>query len=587
MEGNTPDEPAPEGSVIPVAAPLGVRAASAGAAPAKASFGPWLRTIMSVVGLVVGTIATWTLRISLPLIFANVLLRAFPYRATVAGVRFRVQGTLFTRRGFTADTTLGSWEFPHVDGLPIGVHVSAVDVDLLRLSKVANPNTTAFVDQLKEGFSHQLPIIVLWLVGLTLLGGGLGLAMAAAINMAVRYLRGLPRRTGELRLRGRQLACAVMITALVASYGVLSFNRNWTKQSRLTGTLGAMQLFPSQLAQFYNQQSKAYNVLGAVVGIQAALQARIDQQNTTATAYNIMFISDMHLAAEYPLVEQYIDNFEVKLIVNTGDESEFGTVAEMTPTYLAAMARVTKKVPMLWVAGNHDSPDTIRVMSKVPGVTVLGAKSRQPDGSYRVSGSRIKAFGLTIAGIADPRVYGADGAYGSGENKVTDPLERQAMDDAVSAVSKDLSVDIFASHEPSATTELAKQLPGRIRQLNSGHTHQQNKTGSIQHDGLIDLVEGSTGAGGLDNINRGTEAPPVEFSIESVAPDCQFTKLLRFQLADPSLPTDAGAVSVGDNVTMSSVYLSAQKLVPDRVCDVHSGLGTVRPLTAPVDGTGG
>jgi hypothetical protein len=38
---------------------------------------------------------------------------------------------------------------------------------------------------------------------------------------------------------------------------------------------------------------------------------------------------------------------------------------------------------------------------------------------------------------------------------------------------------------------------------------------------------------------------------------------------------------------MSSVYLSAQKLVPDRVCDVHSGLGTVRPLTAPVDGTGG
>jgi hypothetical protein len=324
MEDSTPDEPAREGSVTPVAAPLGAPAAGAGGSPAKASFRPWLRTIMSLVGLVVGTIATWTLRISLPLIFANVLLRAFPYRATVAGVPFRVQGTLFTRRGFTADTTLGSWEFPHVDGLPIGVHISAVDVDLLRLSKVANPDTSAFVDQLKEGFSHQLPVIVLWLVGLALLGGGLGLAMAAAINMAVRYLRGLPRRSGELRLRGRQFACAVVVTAVVASYGVLSFNRNWTKQSRLTGTLGAMQLFPSQLAQFYNQQSKAYNVLGAVVGIQAALQARIDQQNTTATAYNIMFISDMHLAAEYPLVEQYIDNFDVKLIVNTGDESDQG-----------------------------------------------------------------------------------------------------------------------------------------------------------------------------------------------------------------------------------------------------------------------
>ena len=59
----------------------------------------------------------------------------------------------------------------------------------------------------------------------------------------------------------------------------------------------------------------------------------------------------------------------------------------------------------------------------IPGVTVLGAKSATADG-YTVSASEVEAFGLTIAGVPDPRVYGASGAYGSNDPPVTDPLER-------------------------------------------------------------------------------------------------------------------------------------------------------------------
>jgi predicted MPP superfamily phosphohydrolase len=548
---------------------------------------PLARRVLSYSARGTRWLITQALRISLPLVFANVLLRAFPYRARVAGVPFRVQGTLFTRPGFSADTTLGNWEFPHVDGLPIGVHVTPTDVDLLQLSKAANPNTAAFGEQLKSGFTHQVPLIMLWLIGLTVIGLGLGLVMTAAINMAVRYLRGIPRREHELRLRVHQFVGAVLVTVAVAAYGIWSFNPHWTKQSRLTGTLGAVQLFPSQLEQFYNRQSKAYNVLGAVVGIQAALQDKIDQQNTSDTAFNIMYISDMHLAAEYPLVEQYVQNFDVKLIVNTGDESEFGTAAELRPSYLAAMRAVTAKAPMIWLAGNHDSPNTIRVISKVAGVTVLGGKTEQIDGSYVVSGSRVRAYGLTVAAIPDPRVYGASGAYGSADDKVTDPLERESMDAAIENVSPDAYFDIFATHEPSAAAEVGQKLPGQIRQLNSGHTHAQNKAEDVQKGGLINLVEGSTGAGGLDNINRGAETPPVEFSISSVAPNCQFTKVLRFQLADSALPTEASAVSVGDNVTVSSVYLSPQDISADRTCSVLDGIGEVKPIAAPISPSDG
>jgi predicted MPP superfamily phosphohydrolase len=526
---------------------------------------------------------TWALRIGLPLLFANALLRALPYRATAAGVPFRVQATLFTRTGLSADTTFGNWEFPHVDRLPIGVHISPVNVDVLRLSRAANPDTGAFVDRLKDDLQQQAPFVVLWLVSVAILGIALGLTTAAALNMAGRYLRRLPLRERELRIRVHQLATAGIVLLLVAGYGVLTFNRNWTKQSRLTGTLGAVQLFGGQLQQFYNQQSKAYDVVGAVIGIQAALQARIDQQNTPDTSFNIMYISDMHLAAEYPLVEQYVKNFDVRLIVNTGDESEFGTAPELTTNYLAAMKRVTAKVPMLWLAGNHDSPEIERVMRGIPGVIVLGSKAAGPDASYLVSGSRVSAFGLMIGGVPDPRVYAAAGVYGSGEDNVTNPLEIAAMDAATKDISPDLSLDIAATHEPSAAEQLAKDLGGRVRQLNSGHTHAQNATADIQKGGLINLVEGSTGAGGLDNINRKTPAPPVEFSIESVSRDCQFTKLLRFQLADPSLPTGASAASVADNVTVSTIYLTPQKLAPGRVCDVGLGITGNKALTAPVD----
>ena len=55
--------------------------------------------------------------------------------------------------------------------------------------------------------------------------------------------------------------------------------------------------------------------------------------------------------------------------------------------------------------------------------------------------------------------------------------------------------------------------------------------GSIQSGNTIDLVEGSTGAGGLDNINRGAARPPIEFSIESVASSCEFTRVILESLA--------------------------------------------------------
>jgi len=521
----------------------------------------------------------WALRIALPLAGASAMLHLFPYHAIAGGVRFKVAATLFTRSGITADTTFGSWIFGNVDGLPIGIHLSPQNVDVVKMASAATADPQAYVDSLREDFSAQVPKIVAWLAGEALLGVLLGLLVSAAVNLAVRQLRGLPRRERELRLRGRQLAASFAVLVVVAAYGAASYNPDWTKQSRLTGTLGALQLFPGQLRAYYQQRATAFDVVSGIASIQAQLQQRIEQTSTPTTAFNIMYISDMHLAGTYPLVQQYAQNFDVSLIINTGDESQFGTAAELSPGYVAQIKSLTKVAPMIWLPGNHDSPTTAQIMAKIPGVTVLGGKTTDAAGGFAVTAQQLQAFGLHVAAIPDPRVYGAAGVYGADDDKLTDPLERGAMDHALQDVPKDDWFDIFATHEPVAADEIAKVLDGRVRQTNSGHTHKQNADSDVQSGKTIKLVEGSTGAGGLKEVGLEVKPSPVAFSIESVAQDCQFTKVVRFQVNGAAPTSTDLSTADAQNVTASTLYLKPQDVADGRTCSTTQGISTVAQVS--------
>lgn len=112
----------------------------------------------------------WVLRFGLPLAGMAAMLSLFPYRLTAAGTRFAVQGSVLTRRGLSADTTFGSWTFPHVDWLPVGVHIAPVNVDLVRLSAAASPHPARYANRLRSDLVHQLPQIAAWLIGEALIG---------------------------------------------------------------------------------------------------------------------------------------------------------------------------------------------------------------------------------------------------------------------------------------------------------------------------------------------------------------------------------------------------------------------------------
>jgi hypothetical protein len=212
-------------------------------------------------------------------------------------------------------------------------------------------------------------------------------------------------------------------------------------------------------------------------------------------------------------------------------------------------------------------------MRSVPNVVVLGTKTRSPAGGYRVGGQDLNAYGLDIAAVPDPRVYGGGGEFGAEDDATVNPLEKQAVDQAVASVSKDHLFDIFATHEPVAVQQLLKKLSGQIRQTNAGHLHEQNSDSSIQKGDTIQLVEGSTGAGGLDELDRSRPPSPIEFSIESVAANCQFTRLVRFQITGTA-PTSARDVTSDKlpQVAASTHYLRPQDIGANRSCATSLGI---------------
>ncbi len=522
----------------------------------------------------------WVMRVGLALLGIAAMWSLFPVHVTAAGVVFSVQATLLHRTALSADTTFGSWTFPHVDLLPVGVHLSPVNVDLVHLAATVSGDPARFAHRLRADLIHQAPGVAVRLGVEAAIGVAAGLLLTGAIGLAVRQLRGQVRPVGLWRSAAQQTMVLVMAVTLVGDIGIATFNREWTRESELSGTLAALQLFPGRLQSFYSQHSKALNALSAVAAIQAGLQRRIDVRDLPKTAYRIMFISDMHLASTYPLVRQYVRNFHVQLIINTGDEAEFGTKAEMTSSYLAQLRSVTKLAPMIWLAGNHDSPTTVSILRSVPGVTVVGDKTVGSNGQYAVTGGELDAYGLQVAAVPDPRVYGASPPDGASDDATVTPLEQHTIDQAVAGVPATTRFDIFASHEPVATDRALNDLPGQIRETAAGHLHAQNSDGDLQSgDGPITLVEGSTGAGGLDNLAGQNPAPPLEFSIESVATDCQFSKIVRFQIIGAA-PSSAGAIGATSlpQVSVSTHYFTPQQIPATRQCSVSDGLGPVVPL---------
>jgi predicted MPP superfamily phosphohydrolase len=191
----------------------------------------------------------------------------------------------------------------------------------------------------------------------------------------------------------------------------------------------------------------------------------------------VLHVSDVHLNPQaFDLMLNLVDEFQIDVVVDTGDTTDWGTEPE---------ARIiesigTLGVPYVWVRGNHDSKQTQAAVAAQPNAVVLDGEARE-------------VGGLRFFGVGDPRYTPDKGDKGTREN------EREIADGFASTVDRMLSlaepreVDVLAVHDP----RIAADSAGRVPLILAGHTHEH---GRKQLDGALLLVQGSTGGAGLRGL---------------------------------------------------------------------------------------
>lgn len=191
----------------------------------------------------------------------------------------------------------------------------------------------------------------------------------------------------------------------------------------------------------------------------------------------VLHISDIHLnPLAFDVTKELTEQFGVDFIIDTGDITSWGTSYESeTLSQIAGL-----EVPYVFITGNHDSPETAKVVASQPNAIVL-------------DNSVTTVAGITIAGIADPR-YLPDDNSGSGSAFA---VGKAAVEQAASTLARiiekydaeheDAPVQIAAVHDASRS----QPLDGVVPLILSGHMHTRSTT--VMEDGTMMMVQGSTG----------------------------------------------------------------------------------------------
>ena len=267
----------------------------------------------------------------------------------------------------------------------------------------------------------------------------------------------------------------------------------------------------------------------------------------------VLHVSDVHLNPQaFDLMERLIEQFEVDVVADTGDITDWGTDPEAQ-----LVARIGQLgVPYVYVRGNHDSSNTQD-----------GGGRRSPT-RWCSTATAATVAGLRFWGIGDPR-YTPDKSQ-QGEGTEQERASAFAPDVAERLVDDEPPpVDVALVHD----RRMAEDLGGLVPLVLAGHGHEPDEglieppdpeegtddtgdaddtgdgttttaeptTTSVPTEAAEDtllLVEGSTGGAGLRGL-QGDEPEPLTASILYFDPDTR--RLVAYDRLSVAWLEDAGA----------------------------------------------
>jgi hypothetical protein len=320
-----------------------------------------------------------------------------------------------------------------------------------------------------------------------------GAAITVAVRSALAAIIGaLLLGVLVFRRRWRLVLLSGAVSAALIAGGGIAAAATWNPKAiqqpeydgllaSAPGVVGDARSIVTHFSRYEDQLAKLVTNVSRLYDVTSTLPAYQPDPSTI----RVLFVSDLHLnPASWDVIRSVAKQFQVDVIVDSGDLTDHGTSAE--GTYVDQIA--TMGVPYVWVRGNHDSLITQAQVEAQPNAVVLD------------KGSTAEVGGLRFLGWGDPRFTPDKNTRGA----PAPPSVTQvglAMDDALKAQPVNQPVDVAVVHDGAA----APEMDGDVPLVLSGHYHRREQ--HLLPDGTLSFWQGSTGASGLRGLEHEKPTP--------------------------------------------------------------------------------
>ncbi len=353
----------------------------------------------------------------------------------------------------------------HISPLLFQITLQNVNLDLLQ-EAIPDLSQEEFIGQLQEQIATYLYYFFFRALAVGFLGGAAALYLSGVKKFKTIVFGGI---TGFL------IMCLMILSAVV------SYNPQAFMDPEFEGVLSSAPWMVSFIEESLLKMDTLGEQMESMATSISRIYERIDQIEPIDRAegdLKVLHISDIHNnPAAIKYVTQVVNTFDVDMVIDTGDITDFGT-----PMEAELVSRISNiEVPYVFVPGNHDSPKVIERMWEISQVIVLEE-------------DKINVKGLSIAGIADPSSRSKEMAVAS--QWTINEYARRLRE----IVEEGDPVHIVATHHAG----ISKGLAGEVPVILHGHTHSLDIR---QENNSIIIDAGTAGAAGVRGLQSQQEVP--------------------------------------------------------------------------------
>lgn len=349
--------------------------------------------------------------------------------------------------------------------LPFQLEVTFLDLNLDLLSQNIEIHD---IENWQERIIHQARWAIVWFALRNLLASFLGGCLA------VYFFTPFKKHFWKGGLLSAGVFVLIAIFTLVIPFNLEAFD-NPQYHGALSAAPWAMNFFDDGLVAVQSIGEQLQYITTNLAYLFENMEQLTPRE--TESSLKVLHVSDIHNnPAAIEFMEKAINVFDLDLVVDTGDITDYGTPLEAD--LVSGVGDLP--VPYVFIPGNHDSPEVVEHLND-QGVIVLENEIKE-----------IK--GLRVAGITDP-------AASSAEKVIVE--DQAAVENYARSVKPLLEedkekLDVLAVHKPFIGEILSDYAPVVLH----GHTHQAS---AEETEDTIFINAGTTGASGIRGLERGED----------------------------------------------------------------------------------